>query len=159
TAGWDGAARVWEAASGLQLFRLPHSAEVRRARFSKDEGRIVTATLNGKVQVWDARAGKAITGELDHGPLHRDLEVMLSPDGRRVLSVSSDGPARLWDARTGADVTPPFLRALRAPGVPAFSPDGKHLLTGEASRAAVWDLATGRVVATRPHAHGGSWGA
>lgn len=72
-------------------------------------------------------------------PVHdlpgRRLTVVLSPDGRLVatMSNSQDAPIEIHDVRTGQ-----LINALRVPGIhstlrplrePAFSPDGKALLT------------------------------
>jgi WD40 repeat protein len=74
------------------------------------------------------------------------------PGGRRVASAgSADGQftVKVWDATTGEDIftlrDPSRLEFLAV----AFSPDGRHLVTGRGNGAVqLWDAETGRKVGT-----------
>ena len=72
----------------------------------------------------------------------KPVREILSPDGRQSLSWEGND-LRLWDAKTGKE-----LRRLRGHTdrvtSAAFSPDGKHILSGGLDRSVrMWDAATG----------------
>jgi len=47
-------ARVWDAASGVELSRLVYDGMVMSAAFSPDGARVVTASSDNTARVWDA---------------------------------------------------------------------------------------------------------
>jgi WD40 repeat protein len=140
-----------EAARNLPLVTFAgHAGLVRKAVFSPDGARVVTASWDHTAQVWDAATGVPIGPRL----VHRDavLAVAFSSDGTRIATASKDGTARVWDARTGGPVTPPLEHAsvVHAAG---FSRDGARLVTASSDRTArIWDASTGEPLA-RPLAH------
>jgi WD40 repeat protein len=67
---------------------------VNSAAFSPDGKRIVTASRDKTVGLWDADTGKQI-GELT-GHDGGVWSAAFSPDGKRVATASEDKTARLW---------------------------------------------------------------
>jgi WD40 repeat protein len=67
----------------------------------------------------------------------------LSPDGTRVAAVF-EKQVKVFDVETGREIHGQAIRGARSL---AFTPDGSHLLVGEAIQNAVhdWNLATGEV--------------
>ena len=54
TASWDATARVWDAATGEEIFVLyGHNHNVLSASFSPDGSRIVTASADHTARIWD----------------------------------------------------------------------------------------------------------
>jgi WD40 repeat protein len=103
------------------------------ASFSPDNRRVVTASKDGRAQVWDAETCRSISPPLRHGG--SIAQATFSPDGRHVLTASADGTARLWDADTGEPLGPPLSHggAVSAPcSVPTAAassrpaPMGRH---------------------------------
>jgi WD40 repeat protein/tRNA A-37 threonylcarbamoyl transferase component Bud32 len=153
TTGYDNEARLWDAASGALLARLPHEAPVLRVAFSADGTRIATGThvsgpLAASVVIWSA----------DGEPRHRlsargGLQALeLSPDGTRLLTGTATDEVSLWDPDSGALV----FRLARSDdgaevpyGAPcAFSPDGQLLACGDRKGAIrIWSPRTGRELA------------
>jgi len=113
--------------------------------FSPDGKTVLTVSLDGMAQLWDAATGKSVASPIIHGS--RVSSVAFSPEGKTVLTGGSDGRARLWGAVTGKPVSPPIIHGSYIYST-AFSPDGKTVFTGSNDgRARLWDVATGKPVA------------
>jgi WD40 repeat protein/serine/threonine protein kinase len=153
TSGWDGTARVWDAAGGLAAFPpVNHGEALTAVAMSPDGRRLLTAGWAGTARVWDVATGIAVTQPMRHAA--GVTAATFSPDGARVVSASYDGTARVWDAATGAPVSKTvkhhFANVLNA----CFSPDGNRVLTTAGDSPAglggewiLWEAATGQVVA------------
>ena len=70
------------------------------AAFSPDSRTVISASMDGTAQLWDAASGKSIGSPLQHGG-QLAPNVAFSPDGKTVLTCSEGNTARLWDATTG----------------------------------------------------------
>jgi WD40 repeat protein/DNA-binding SARP family transcriptional activator len=88
-------AEVWDWATGQHLRTLSHSGSVTRAAFSADGSRLVTASRDGTVRIWDPYTDapeqlvlRGHTGQVD--------AIAFSPDGSRLASASADGTVRVW---------------------------------------------------------------
>jgi WD40 repeat protein/tetratricopeptide (TPR) repeat protein len=149
TAGADGTARLWDAATG-RPFGAPmkHPSMIGAAALSPDGKVLATAGGNrmGRVideemeqitkvkrpvdntaRLWDATTGRPIGEPLEHQQVVE--AVAFSPDGKSILTGSADGTARLWDAATGRPIGQPMKHPHGVRAV-AFSPDGRAILTG-----------------------------
>ncbi len=65
--------------------------------FNPDGSRIVTASGDGTVKLWDANNGTDVLTLKGHTDAVRTA--FFSPDGDRIVSGSDDGTVRIWDAR------------------------------------------------------------
>jgi WD40 repeat protein/DNA-binding SARP family transcriptional activator len=133
------AARVWDITSGDQLLHLEgHTEGVNDAAFSPDGNRLVTASNDATVKVWDAADGDLIF-TLFHGSAVFDVDY--SADGSQVATAGQNGSIKIWDSDTGQEI-------LQLPGHTAgttniaFSLDGKRLVSGGAETK-VWDISPG----------------
>ncbi|MCA8957441.1 MAG: serine/threonine protein kinase, partial [Planctomycetes bacterium] len=117
------------------------------------DGRVRLFELNGLRPLWTVSAGKP-----DVWP-NGAHECAFSPDGRWIAAGANDGRLRLLDAETGA-----LVRELVVPGEefvygkPAFSADGRRVAASvwvPASRLAVWDVDSGRLLWSVPGVRGG----
>lgn len=98
------AIRVWDAVTGLPLFKHNLATPVTSVSFSPHDGKRLAGTgLDGLVRLWDAETSQnalTLRGLGGPGPGHWDFtpRVVFSPDGRRLASNDWDGIVTIWDA-------------------------------------------------------------
>jgi WD40 repeat protein len=145
SAGKDGTARLWDAASGrsLRTFR-GHQGEVNGVAFSPDGKTLATASDDRTVRLWNVATGE-LRSELRGHP-QEVVGVAFLPDRQAVVSADRRAFVLVWDAVTGAERMrfahehKDILEAI------ALSPDGKTLATvAKDYQAKLWDLASGQV--------------
>ena len=145
TAGADGTARVWDAATGVELQRfMDHGQAVRSVAISAEGSTVVTGSDDGSAVLWNVANGT----ELQRFTGHTEpvLSVAFAPDGAAVLTGSEDETAVLWDAGSG-ELLQRFVGHTDQVTQVAFSPDGQTVLTGSADQTArLWDTATGQLL-------------
>ena len=106
TASGSGDSRIWAPVHTksdiTETLDHAHNDVVIQASFSSDGSRIVTASYDKTVKVWDTASQKFVV--VFPGHAHELLKADFSPDGRRVVSVDSRGVSRVWDSRTGKEI-------------------------------------------------------
>jgi WD40 repeat protein len=147
TAGQDGTARVWDAATGRQVLVLRHRGPVLQASFSPDGRLILTASADGTARLWDAADGTQ-RAVLEHdGPVRK---ASFSHDGTLVVTASDDGTARVWRTENGASVVVERMRGRVVDA--AISPDNRFLAAaGGGSQARIWSLPAGKLLHVLRH--------
>jgi len=163
TAGVDGAARLFDAATGVELKRFEHDGMVMQVDFSPDGSMLGTSCGDDTVRIFDVRTGRMTTSiaAAKRAPDHQPNAFVFSPGGDRLL-VANWGrmiPA-LYSLPDGALIRT-YTEIDEGEKYPArqvignFSADGALLVfTGEhraddndGYRARVVDVATGTIVA------------
>jgi WD40 repeat protein len=146
TASHDRTARIWGVTSGaLRGHEMRHDGEVAYAEFSPDDTRVLTADRSGAATLWHAATGEPIGDPMRHGSALRHAR--FSPDGTRLVTEDHLGQ-RLWESASGEPLT---LLQPHPTGIgigffsqgthTSFSPDGRSVLHGTASRDFLrWDF-------------------
>lgn len=148
SASHDNTVRLWDAASGRELYVFRgHEALVSSLAYSPDGQRIVSGSLDQTVRVWDVASGAELFVLRGHkGSVE---SVALSPDGRRIASGGgwTDKTVRIWDALGGTELF--ILRGHeREVKSVAFSPDGCRIASGSEDKTVrLWDVESGHEAA------------
>ncbi len=140
--GRDGTMKIWDSATGKELFSLKgHAVWVTSVAFSPDGQRLASGG-GGTVKIWDSATGKELLSLKGMAG-----SVAFSPDGQRLAS-GGGGTVKIWDSATGKE-----LLSLKGPaGSVAFSPDGQRLASGSVGTVKIWDSATGNELFSLSHA-------
>jgi len=146
--------RVWDAQTGSELMTLgDRKSDVERIAFSPDGKRIISGDRAGDVKIWDATTGEMLTA------IHAHPDsigcVAINSDGSRIASAgSTDKLIKVWDAHTGVQVASLSGDREQPGGSLAFSPDGKHIVSGWGNHIRMWETGTGSGLRTL-HGHEG----
>jgi WD40 repeat protein len=79
-----------------------HTSEVTSAAFDPAGRRIVSASYDDTLRLWDAGTGE--TQRVLEGHTDTVNSAAFDPEGRRIVSASEDHTLRLWDAETGEQI-------------------------------------------------------
>lgn len=149
TIGDDGTVRVWETASGRQVYSFPvDSRFLGNLTFSADGTRLAMIDRDQAdltvAKIWDAQAGKLLrTTTLPLPSDARRLDAWNS-DLSRVVVGSSSGNAFVYDSAVGKLLLTLVAAATEVYSV-AYSPDGSRIVTASNDGSAkVWDATTGQ---------------
>jgi RNA polymerase sigma factor (sigma-70 family) len=153
---------VAEAVTGKFLFGLEgHTGRIARITYSTDGKRILTASHDGTVRVWDSEGKElqridahmgqkiAITSSGRQPREDRYLnrgasDAAFSSDGKRIVSGGVDGAARVWDMDTAKELQCMKLDRVTVMAV-AFLPDDKRVVSsGNDGIIHIWDAADGK---------------
>lgn len=106
------------------------------------QGKIVSASSDQTLRVWDATTGKEEYTLIGHS--EAVTSVAVSPDRKTIASGSANQIVRLWDTTTGRQTRLLTGHSSAIKSV-AFSFDGTKLASGsDDGTVLVWDLATGQ---------------
>lgn len=129
--------------------------------FSRDGTRIIAAGDSGSCYLWSTGTsgpGAVLSVEgMYNGTADPIDSVAVSPDSKSVACGSDSGVIRVWDLRTRRILSTFTVNGHSQSGAAAnpvrvlvFSPDGRSLITatGASNAVSVWNVASGRKLAT-----------
>lgn len=130
----------WRRVLDSPLTLRGHAGKVSALQFSPDGARLVTASEDETVRMWDVGTGRELRALRGHGSVVSG--VCFSPDGTRVASAGWDQTVRVCDAANGREQL--VLRGLpwASFGV-TWSPDGRRIAAAGGGTARTWDAGTG----------------
>jgi WD40 repeat protein len=154
--GWDGSVTIRDAVSKEIRITLgspdrAHRGPVWGICYSSEGDRIVTASWDGTVKLWEADSGRFINEiSVDRGLDVGAHAIALDPAGRKLAIGTLDGKAGVWDIQTGKrDLTLNRHFSYLTWAV-AYSPNGRWIVTGGFTPGLfIWDAVTGDLVASR----------
>jgi len=139
TGGYDGAVKLWDAATGKVLFTIKASdKQIYAVAFSPDDKVLASAGTDNLIKLWNPKDAKAIKELKGHTGIVSSLAY--SPDGTILASGSNDKSVRIWDPKGGKE-----LKNLgshkEAVYTVAFSSNGQLLASGSFDGAIkLWDV-------------------
>ncbi|EJF58655.1 WD40 repeat-like protein [Dichomitus squalens LYAD-421 SS1] len=118
------------------------TSSVRSLAYSPDGRRIISGSLDGTIDVWDADTGKSIGGHLK-GHSRRITRIRFSPDGGRFVSSSGDHTLRVWDSTTLQPLREPLHGHTDWVQDIDYSPDGRRIVScSHDGTIRIWDAET-----------------
>ena len=128
-----------------------HTDCVDSAAFSPDGSRIVSASNDETVKIWDTQTGECIRTLTGHTSCVHTAA--FSPDGSRIMSAGWwDRTIRIWNTETGKCIQ--ILKKslfnnkeghTKAIAYAAFSPDGKRIAS-TSTNILIWDIVKGKII-------------
>ena len=129
TGGSDATAKVWEAATGRELFTLNHKESVKSVAFFPDGAEVLTGSEES-VWHWDTRTGNLIATyepiKLNENWPSRINSLSLSPDGKH-FAVACQSPVSVWSVDRKIEE---FRFSLHHSLAVAYAPQGGRMATG-----------------------------
>ena len=123
-----------------------HSEGVNECAFSPDSTKVVSASDDKTLKLWDVETGIEIRTFTGHSSWV--LGCAFSPDGTKVVSASIDKTLKLWDVETGIEIRTFTGHSEWVNGC-AFSPDGTKVVSGSMDKTLkLWDVETGAEIRT-----------
>jgi WD40 repeat protein len=152
----DGRVDVYDVQNGSLVWTQSQTGHASSANYSSDGRRIVSASFDRTVRIWDASTGKQLKTLI--GNTDKVSIAAYSPDGLVIVSGAVDGTVRLWNARSGDQLS--VLRGHRGMVHScSISPDGKWIVsTSVRQDLYVWNSQTGEPELIFPDAFATAWG-
>ncbi len=95
TAGLDATIRIWESVTGKPLGKISAGTPIGGMDINPDGSLIATATMGGRVLLWDANSMEKLADLETAG--RRFQAVAFSPDGQQLAAGGMDGIVKIWD--------------------------------------------------------------
>jgi WD40 repeat protein len=145
---WLSEVKVWEVATGKELFGVTGTMRVGDVAFSPD-GQTLAFSDDFDVFLWDWRNDREMPRFAGH---NREVTALcFAPDGSTLCSASRDGTIRVWDAKACKELG--VLRG-HTTGVKALSlsPAGRTLASGGMDGCVrLWELQTRKEIKQLVH--------
>jgi WD40 repeat protein len=132
--------------TGEEVSLLGHTESVYFVAFSPDGKRIVSASWDKTIRIWNSDTGEMVLGPLeDH--TNTVNSAVFSPDGRLIVSTSNDQTIRVWDSQSGAMVLGPLKGHISGVEFAVFSADARRIMSySDDGAILIWDCDTGEMV-------------
>jgi WD40 repeat protein len=113
---------------------------------SPDSRRIVSASLDDTVCVWDAQTGQPI-GSPVKGDIRGVISLAFSPDGCQFAAASSDSTICLWNMESQKLIGSYHKDCINKMSLISFSSDGRQLMTSSIDGTIhTWNATSGKPI-------------
>lgn len=147
TATKDKTAKLYDLESGKQIGSFTHRGVVSTARFADNGTKVITASQDGAIRVFDTKSKALITRYLGHG-VHVNC-VAVSPDSATAYSVDINGVLKKWSLTEPDGLG--FRASTERVWSSVFDPTGNLIASGTNSRTIqVRDSRTAELKSTSP---------
>src|SRR5882762_8249678 len=141
-----GSIRLRGTQTGNEVSLLGHKDHVTFVAFSPDGKRVVSASFDYTIRIWNSETGDIILDPLE-GHTRSVRSVVFSPDGRRIVSASGDETIRIWNSETGEMMLGPLKGHTDTVVSAVFSPDGRLIVSASFDKTIrIWDSRSGDTV-------------
>ena len=141
----DHTVKLWDIEAQTNTATLvAHDSWVAAVAFSPDGTTLASGADDNTIRLWDVETGRNTATLEEH--TSRVFSVGFSRDGTMLLSASADRTVRLWDLETRRS-TATFRHGEPVRSVD-ISPEGSTLVSTGRRDIMLWDVATGRNVAS-----------
>jgi WD40 repeat protein len=129
---------IWDVNNGKRIIQLRgHSRAINTVRFNKNGSRLLSASVDNSVKLWEIPSGRLIRTFSGRSFNSADF----SPDGKFIITANDSGKAVIWRVKNGQKV----MQMNHATGgrvyIARFSTDGKFVVTaGENKVAKIWKV-------------------
>jgi WD40 repeat protein len=123
-----------------------HGGRIAACAVTPDGRRVVSASSDGTLRVWDLETGRPLTTMAGHTSDVNACAVTL--DGRRVVSASADQTLKIWDLESGRALAT-LAGHTDSVSACAVIRDGRRMISASwDGTLKVWDLDSGRLLVT-----------
>lgn len=137
--------KLWNVATGENIATL--EGKSKKAVALSPDGNILAGSAGNTIELWDMATLQKIATLEGHSASVNSLA--FSPDGTVLASGSYDGTTRLWDIASQQEISWGNLMGhVRGPRLITFSPDEKILASAGGEIIKLWDVVTGKHLAT-----------
>ncbi|MFL6590539.1 MAG: WD40 repeat domain-containing protein [Chthoniobacterales bacterium] len=142
---------VFSVACALRAGTAEKLADLRgafRVSFNHDASRVFAISREGALTIWALPAGTPVSGDLDPGAPAAGF--VMSSDGELVVVGFKDAHCRVFDANTAKVISPvlDFQMNPECPMPALFAPDGNAVLLFGHKKALVFEIPSGKKIAT-----------
>jgi WD40 repeat protein/GTPase SAR1 family protein len=125
---------------------IGHSSYVYGIAVTPDGHRVISASKDMTLKVWDLKTGRELCTLVGH--LNEVDEVAVTPDGHKAVSASWDKTLKVWDLDSGRELFKLVGHSNVVTGV-AVTPDGRRVVSASWDKTLkVWNLESGRELCT-----------
>ncbi|KFM64458.1 Serine-threonine kinase receptor-associated protein, partial [Stegodyphus mimosarum] len=133
----DFEAKLWDAISGEELHTFPHPHIVKSVNFNSDDSKLLTASNDKKVRIFDLHRPEE-SGVCLSGHTSAVKKALFLQDEKRIVSAADDKSVRFWDLTSHEEIKK--LEFETQPNNLELSLNGNILVIPHGHSVSFWDV-------------------